>query len=942
MFIIARLTIQYCIFLIFWISIAGFSAEGESENKPAYKIPDKIYLLLNEKSAIKNITRKNNQYTRTSLLRLLEINGELTSFYIEVEDPVEINIIYNESSEIVEYLRNFNRETEFYPAGLVRFGYILYKIKEYKSCLEYLDTAKASKYLTEDNYVFAVKIAAQVHYELGNYENVINQFQLIKENYYDRLDDDLLLVYAEALLKRKNFTLAYSTLSRFIKSVEKKKRSFTDNLLNNIHVFFVEANQFQAGIDFLSKYSPKNLPRLSAYIIERSKGVELANKTFKRYAKLEKDYQQFFSGLLIHLKQLRAKGFYRHMTYFNKVGAKIVSRRRRLNKDKKKEFIELLLQTYADHVKFNITPIYTRRLALTIKDISSGLDAHLDFVLAKQYFKYNEFRKAYRSFDQAYRLSASDYVTKEKFLPKRKEYESDRQKIIHESLDYIYLIYSSKVEKLLGFDDSKELLENYNKDHPKGKYTNQVFLSLIKVYLDETQFENASLVIKEYLDLFPNNIDVYRRPIRDLMETVLKEPDPRRQDAFLNFIKSEDFQAQIFDNQNNLNKLAKAEYLFSLNLFTNALTLIDQISLKDFETPEEKNRYLFFSARIQLKNVKFKKASEQLIQYISRASTDELDKYAEVINEAMEEFYHLQDVKTPYTIAKQVYQKIKPEMRSFPIYISSLLFSFIMNKKNSEYIDFIQNNQNLFDKSVVNETLVKSIEFLLLDKNFDMLLAFLKNFASKINATFELVERIKLKFHEFIVKNKKKSAAKFQKFLVDNIEKFDIRDTYKNRIYNYFRVRDLLYNTFKDEVIEWNLNIKDPQDFLRENIRQIVKFEERIDEYRGEYAYTDFLITTYFLYQYDKLKRLYKKKFDIEYRPVVVTQIVDQDNLQKVDPLQVLSIKEKTHRNFVIGITSKVRLFSSDIQLVLDQRKTRNFKHYFDYSPLPFIDRLKL
>jgi outer membrane protein assembly factor BamD (BamD/ComL family) len=767
MFIIARLAVRYFIFLIFWISFASFSAEEVPGDKPKYKISDDIYLLLNEKSAIKNITRKNNQYTRTSLLRLLEINGELTSFYIEVEDPVEINIIYNESYEIIEYLRNFNRETEFYSAGLVRFGYILYKIKEYKSCLEYLDTAKASKYLIEDNYVFAVKIAAQVQYELGNYENVINQFQLIKKDYYDKLDDDLLLVYSKALLKRKNFTLAYSTLSRFIKSVEKKKKGFTSTLLDNIHVFFVEANQFDAGINFLSRYAPQNLPRLTAYIIERSKGIERANKAFKRYAKLENDYSQFFSGMLIHLKQLRLKGLYRHMTYFFKIGAKIVSRRRRLDKAMKKDFINLMLLTYADHVKHNITPIYTKRLAFILKDITSGLEAHLDFVMAKQYFRYKEFRKAYRYFDQAYRLSSSDYVTKESLIPKRKEFEINKPKMVHVSLDYMYLIYSEKVDKLLNFDDSKDFLEEYNKDHPKGKYTHKVFLSLIKIYLDESEYTEASVVIKNYLDRFPNNIDVYRQPIADLMDSILKEQDPRKQDAFLAFIQSEDFQNKIFSNANNLNKLAKAEFLFSLNLFPNALRLIKQVELDDFKTPEEKNRYLLYSSRIHLKNVKFKQASRQLIQYISRARIKELDKYAEIIVEAMEEFYHLQDVKTPYTITKKAFKRINQEMRSFPLYISSLLFAFIMNKKNEEYIDFIKNNTNLFDKTVVNEALVKSIDFLLLDKNFDMLLTFLKSFAPKIKANFQLVERIKLKYHEFIIKNKKKSAEKFKNFLVD-------------------------------------------------------------------------------------------------------------------------------------------------------------------------------
>ena len=653
MFIITRVTRRYLIFLIFWISSTSFSME--SEKKQNYTIPDRIYLLTNEKSAIKKITRKNSQYTRTSLLRLLEINSELTSFFIEVEDPTEINIIYNQSLEIVEYLRNYNRETEFYPAGLIRFGYILYKIKEYNSCLEYLDFAKSSKYLTEENYVFAIKIAAQVHYELGNFQNVIDQFELIKKKYFKKLDDDLLLVYAKALLKKGSFKLAYQSLNQFIGNIEKKKKNFSKSLLKNIHIFFVEANQFQAGIDFLAKYSPSNLPSLSAYIIERSKDVKISNRTFKKYYKIEKDYSIFFKALINHLAQLKKKGHYRHMTYFFKIGANIASQKKRLPPGLKKEFVQLILETYADHSKYKITPIFMRRLSRIIKDLTRGLDAYLDFLLAKQYFSYKEFRKSYLSFDQAYRLAASDYVTNAKTIPKRSEFLTDRQKIIHKSLDYIYLIYSSKVEKLLNFDDSKEVLENYNKDHPRGKYTNQVFTSLIKIYLNQAQFSNASLTIKDYLDQFPQNINIYRQPIKELMETVLREPDPIKQEEFLNFIKSEDFKTQIFENKNNLSKLAKAEYLFNLNLFSEALDLINQISLTDFNSPAEKNRYLFYAARILLKNVKFNEASNKLIAYISRATTKELDNNANVINEAMEEFYNLQDTKTPYSLAKKAF-----------------------------------------------------------------------------------------------------------------------------------------------------------------------------------------------------------------------------------------------------------------------------------------------
>lgn len=928
--------------LLFFSIFVLFVSNSYTQEPKKYTIPDKIYLLINEKAAIKNITRKNNNYTRTSLLRLLEINGELTSFYIDVGDAEEINISYNESYEIIEYLRNFNRESEFYPSGLVRFAYILYKIKEYNSCLEYLETAKESKYLTEDSYVFAIKIAAQVHYELGNFQNVIGQFALVKDRFYDKLDDDLLLVYAKALLKRQNFALAYSTLTKFIRSMEQKKKGFSKNLLDNIHIFFVEADKVDEGIAFLKRYAPLNLAFMATYILSKNKGVLKANRTFKQYSKYEKDTNRYFENLLAHLQQLKDKGLYRHMTYFMRVGANFLTKKKSLNKKFIKEYSDLMFLTLGDHIKFNITPIYTRRLCLILKDAINGFDAHLDFILAKHYFKNIEYKKSYRYFDQAYRLSSSDYESREKLIPKIPTLIRDRKKIIKVSLDYMYLLFSEKVKRLLPDDESKELLENYNTDYPKGKYTHKVFLSLIKIYLDQAEFQEASIRITRYLNRFPNNVEVYRQPIQDLMNKVLKEPDPRKQDAFLNFIASQDFKDQIFKNKNELTKLAKAEYLFSLNLFQDSLAMIKQLNIKDFKQAEEKNRYLLFSARIHLKNILFKQSSKLLIQYINRATMRELEQYSDILIEAMEEFYNLQDLATPYIISKTAFERTNSKMKSFAKYLSSFLFAMIINKKNQEYVSFIQENKQLFNVDVVNQSLKRSIDFLLLDKNFDMLLAFIENFASKIQADFALIERINLKFHEFIIKNKKKEAIQFQNFLVENIEKFNIKENFKNRIYNYFKVRDLLYQSFKDDLIEWNLSIQDHQDFLNENIRQILKVEERIDEFRGEYAYTDFLITAYFLYQYDRLKRLYKKRFDREYKKVAVTQLVDLDRLDQFDPMQILSIKETAHRNFIIGMTTKVRLFTSDIQLVLNQALTRNFQHYFDYSPFPFIDRLNL
>lgn len=943
MFIITRLQILNCTFLAFLLSLLlVFSTSLYSQDKvDEKKVPDEVYLLLNEKSAIKNITRKNNNYTRTSLLRLLEINSELATYYIKQSDKEEINLIYNESYEIIEYLRNFNSQSEFYPAGIVRFSYILYKLEEYKEALKYLQTAKSSKYLREADYIFAVKINAQLHYELRNYQNVVDQFNLIQDRYFDKIDDELLLVYSKALFNLGNFNKAYQTLVSFIKSFEKKNKSFSGKLLNNIHVFFVDANQIIEGLNFLKKHAPENLPSLIFYALKRNKKIDETNKVMRFYEKWEKDISKYYEVLKKYLIILREKGAYRYMAYFQKSASNLI-KRRKISKDDREYMMNFFLQILGDYNKYNLATIYSKRLLNTIINTANGFDGYATFLLAKHYLKNNEIQKAFTNFDQAYRLSASQYkFTKQKIVDVY-GLEINRKKIITKSLDFLYYIFLNNGHKFIADDDQKDLLENYNTDNPKGKSTDEVFLSLLNIYLVQLKFDSAVATILNFLDNHPTRINVYREPIKRTIQLYRQTRDPKAIARFDEYIISEIFSQKIFNSKSKLSTLAKTEFLFNIGLVEKALELVVTIKERDFKERIEKNRFLLFAARIHLKNILFKESSLLLSKFIKYASLQELEDYSDIIIEAINEFYNIQDISTPLELSKLAVEKVHPKLESFEKYIATYFYSLLINQKEKELLVLMEEKEELFNEKLVALIINKSLDFILLDENFNIYQTFLRKYSHLLNIKFETLEKLNLKFHEYVINNDIEKSKDYQKLMLDILDKLNMEQNYKDRIIKYYQVRDLLMSTFNTPIIEWKFQIENPNKFIDENVRAMSLFESQINEFKGDYAFTDLLISAYFFNQIQLIKRQYKKQFNQTLKPVEVTQIVDLDNLDGFDPIQILSIKEKQHKGLVNGMTNRVKLFSSDVQLSLDPFLTNKFEQFFDYPPVPFLNRLQL
>ena len=697
MFIITRLRI--CIlYILTTLCILMITPEcyGQLANaeKNKYQIPDSIYLLINEKSALRKITRKNNIYTQTSLLRLLEINGELCTFYISVRDEELVNILYNESYEIVEYLRKFHQQSEFYPAGLVRFAYFLYKVEEYKEALKTLETARQNKYLTEKDYVFAVKVNAQIHFELKNYQNVIDQFFLINDKYYDQLDDDLLLVYAKALLKRGSFTKAYNALTKFIKSYESRNKKFAQNLLDSIHVFFVEANKFPEGIKFLTKYHSDKLFSMSMYSLERNKDIYFAIKSFKDYFNLQKNPETKFKHLLEFLESLRQNGKYRYMLPFFKTGSILVQRkfRKKYPSYLKSDYINILFNTLSDHVKFNITPIYTRKLINDFKSKTNGFDAYLEYVIGQHYYQNKQWKSSFRAFEQSYRLSAGqNYSFSKHTFNDYPFFLKNRKQLISKSLNYLFEIYNGKENSFLDEDDKQDLYENYTTDYPRGKFIHPVFTKLVTIYFNRQNFDDIAFLIIDYLDKFPEKVDVYRKPISDLIDQIYRLEDETQREDFLEFVESDTFLERIYEKVSRSSTIAKAEFIFSLGLYRPAYNILRKIDESKIQNIDERNRLLILTARAAIKISLFKNASRFLLKYINSAKPYEFDKYREIILGVIEEFYKQQDFKTPYMLVKSCYKRLKSTSKSYKYYIANYLFSLIMNERPKEFISFIQN-----------------------------------------------------------------------------------------------------------------------------------------------------------------------------------------------------------------------------------------------------------
>ena len=157
-------------------------------------------------------------------------------------------------------------------------------------------------------------------------------------------------------------------------------------------------------------------------------------------------------------------------------------------------------------------------------------------------------------------------------------------------------------------------------------------------------------------------------------------------------------------------------------------------------------------------------------------------------------------------------------------------------------------------------------------------------------------------------------------------------------------MRELLYNDLKRPKDYFDLKISNPEEFIKTNFKVLFENEKLYAPYENQYAYTDLLINLYFIRQYNFLKSYYKRRFNInlESEEPLEEEAVDESKLLELPPEQVFKLKISSFQNFVRGMSEKVKLYSSDYGLLLQSKVVKGFNHYYDYSPIPLVDRIDL
>ncbi|MGB0452278.1 MAG: hypothetical protein ACPGJV_01085 [Bacteriovoracaceae bacterium] len=922
--------------VIFFFFLTLFFLESDSfaqEEDPARRSQALKY----EKETIIQISKTFADKRESSLLRVIEINSELIE--LNVDNSEFVSQLYEETEKITLFIKKKYNRTPFYSKALLRWAAINHFIGKNQRAIEILSEAHQYKNLEKKEYLISLQISIRAYYQKKNFKKVAELVSELKSYTNDELAPELILLYARSLFSIKRFQNALSSLQRYIDYLQNQSNQ-NESHLTNIHLFFVEANEYQKGINFLSKKKHSMLPKFANYAISSKQNIRYADRAIQEYLKVEKTNKKRFYALIRFVKTLNNFKFASYSTPYLIRAFKIY---RSVNRDKedysfleddedsrqrtgrsslleKEDLTSLLKVSYQ-------TVLLQKEIGTSLRnmtDILSEIDKVTDnlkvfntFLLAKIYYKRGDNKLALKTAREAFSMvndPDTDLGGIRNFKP-APNLDFNKAPLTQEILNQIVLITEIDKSEKLKPEQTFELYQQYINENSEGEYLDDVYIALLKEFLSNSKLDQATFLILEYLQNHPERYEVLA-PFIDQLSKLISETDLPIETRN-KIINDPNVRNKVFESVSDEIQFQRCLFLYKIGLSEYTIELFQSISPANMK---DKTRFYLTGAQIYLENLMNEDSMELLEEFIRVVSPKELPN---VVGDTLELIKGNILTADRDSIQLVLQTFIKKYKRTIPQNLHVDFFEILlMNSQSPKSLAKIIRRFKLQVSAV--DIFSKFKEFLFLNAESRKLAFYLLDLAKdKLQYDDELVVFLFEQYQNAKVLGEKVTYQKLKKHFVSYSQK---SPRFQN-ILKYFKLQEFIKTQGNKLDLVPLIKTKELKTSLDIGLDVLKKRYELLKNVSDDFIYSEYLINAYLRKISESVVRIVNKKYpSIEEKNQVKLYENFMANIQKYS-LVMLDI-ERTYS-----------IISEDSAFYIDNPYVKANRAYLQIAPIPFANK---